>query len=283
MSFVEPSRPMDRNTEQTLICGFWQTGRRLFFSTRSAIYRVIINWRLLMTTPAKILIIATSASKMGDSDDATGLWLEELTTPYYAFTDAGAEVTLASIAGGAIPIDARSTKPAGENDASVERYLADPAFKQAVAHTPRFDTLDTTGVDAVFLPGGHGTMFDYPGSAALARLVSESLESGRIVAAVCHGPAGLVSAKTSAGEPVVKGRKVAGFTDAEERAVGLEKAVPFLLGTRLRELGANYVSGPDFAPFAVRDGNLITGQNPASADETAKLVMAALAERKVAA
>jgi putative intracellular protease/amidase len=223
----------------------------------------------------KILIIATSAAHMTDGDP-TGVWLEELTTPYYAFQDAGAEVTLASIAGGAIPIDARSTKPAGENDASVERYLADPAFKAAVAHTPAFETLDASGFDAVFLPGGHGTMFDYPENAALAKLVSETLEAGRVMAAVCHGPAGLVSAKTKAGEPVVKGRKVAGFTDEEERAVGLDKAVPFLLGTRLRELGANYVSGPDFAPFAVRDGNLITGQNPASAEKVAALVMEAL-------
>jgi len=223
----------------------------------------------------KILIIATSAAKMTDGDP-TGVWLEELTTPYYAFQDAGAEVTLASIAGGAIPIDARSTKPAGENDASVERYLADPAFQEAVAHTPAFETLDASGFDAVFLPGGHGTMFDYPENAALAKLVSETLEKGKVMAAVCHGPAGLVSAKTKAGDPVVKGRKVAGFTDDEERAVGLDKAVPFLLGTRLRELGANYVSGPDFAPFAVRDGNLITGQNPASAEPVAKLVMEAL-------
>jgi len=223
----------------------------------------------------KILIIATSAAKMTDGDP-TGVWLEELTTPYYAFVDAGAEVTLASIAGGAIPVDARSTKPAGENDASVERYLADAAFKAAVAHTPAFEALDTSGFDAVFLPGGHGTMFDYPNSEALAKLVSDTLASGKILAAVCHGPAGLVSAKNKAGEPVVKGRKVAGFSDSEERAGGLDKAVPFLLGSRLQELGANYVSGPDFAPFAVRDGNLITGQNPASAEPVARLVMEAL-------
>jgi putative intracellular protease/amidase len=228
-------------------------------------------------------MIATSAATMGDSSEPTGVWLEELTTPYYAFVDAGADVTLASIAGGAIPVDPRSTEGDGEKEASVKRYLADPALQQAVAETPRFDTLPSEDFDAVFLPGGHGTMFDYPGSSALAALVGEMYASGKIVAAVCHGPAGLVSAKTADGSPLVKGRKVAAFTDSEERAVGLADAVPFLLETRLKELGANHVSGPDWAPFAVRDGNLVTGQNPASAAKTADLVMAAFAERENAA
>lgn len=235
-----------------------------------------------MATDFKILIIATSASKMDGDHGDTGIWLEELTTPYYAFQDAGAQVTLASIAGGAIPVDQRSMSPEGENDASVERYLSDPAFQKLVAETPRFDTLDTTGFDAVFLPGGHGTMFDFPGSDALADLVTRTFEAGKVVSAVCHGPAGLVSAKLSDGSPLVKGRKVAGFTDSEEQAVGLVEAVPFLLETRLRELGADYTSGPDFQPYAVRDRNLVTGQNPASADVTANLVMEALGERDAA-
>ena len=230
-----------------------------------------------MPAPKTILLIATSAARMDDGEP-TGLWLEELTTPYYAFRDAGAEVTIASITGGKIPVDPRSMKPAGENDASVERALADPAFEAIANATPRFDTLDGDAYDAVFLPGGHGTMFDYPESTALADLVARRLAAGTIVAAVCHGPAGLVSARDEHGVPVVKGRRLAAFTDSEERAVGLDKAVPFLLESRLRELGALHVSGPDFAPFATRDGNLITGQNPASAEATAKLVMEALDE-----
>jgi len=234
-----------------------------------------------MPKPPRILIIATSAATMDGG--STGLWLEELTTPYYAFRDAGADVTLASIAGGAIPIDPRSVKPVGENDASVERYLADEAFTQTVAATPCFETLGTGNFDALFLPGGHGTMFDYPKSEALARLVAAMSEAGKVVAAVCHGPAGLVSATKADGTPFVAGRKVAAFSDSEERAVGLEHAVPFLLETRLRELGAGYVGGPDFAPFAVRDGNLVTGQNPASAEQTAALVMEALREAELAA
>lgn len=224
----------------------------------------------------RILMIATSADKMTPGTEPTGVWLEELTTPYYAFRDAGADVTLASIAGGAIPIDQRSVNPDGENDESVERYLNDETLKADVQKTPAFSSLDTAKFDAVFLPGGHGTMFDYPLSDGLARLVERFDAAGKIVAAVCHGPAGLVSAKKADGTPLVAGRRVSAFTDSEERAVGLEEAVPFLLESRLKELGALHEGGPDFKPYAVRDGNLVTGQNPASATQTAGLVMEAL-------
>ena len=229
-----------------------------------------------MTQP-KILIITTSAATMGTSDEPTGLWLEELTTPWYAFVDAGADLTLASIAGGKIPVDPRSLKPAGQNDASVERALKDATFQRLINATPKFDTLDASGFDAILLPGGHGTMFDYPENVALARLVAEFDAAGKVVAAVCHGPAGLVGARRADGTPVVAGRRVAAFTDSEERAAGLDKAVPFLLETRLKELGARHEAGPDFKPFALRDGNLVTGQNPASAEPLARLVMEALA------
>ncbi|WP_307098229.1 type 1 glutamine amidotransferase domain-containing protein [Sphingomonas sp. SORGH_AS_0950] len=195
---------------------------------------------------------------MTPGTEPTGVWLEELTTPYYAFRDGGADVTLASIKGGAIPVDQRSVNADGENDASVERYLKDEALKAEMADTPAFVSIDTAGYDAVFLPGGHGTMFDYPGSEDLARLVERFDREGKIVAAVCHGPAGLVSARKPDGTPFVAGRRVAAFTDSEERAVGLDEG------------------GPDFQPFALRDGNLVTGQNPASATRTAELVMEAL-------
>lgn len=231
-----------------------------------------------MTQSPRILIVATSAATMDDGHEPTGLWLEELTTPYYAFVDAGAEVTLASVAGGPIPIDARSVRPAGENDASVERYLGDAALQARVADTPAFTTLDAAGFDALFLPGGHGTMFDYPVSEALAALVERMDRDGRVVAAVCHGPAGLVAARKPDGSPFVAGRRVAAFTDSEERAVGLDKAVPFLLETRLKELGARHEAAPDFQPHALRDGRLVTGQNPASAVLVAELVLSALNE-----
>ena len=230
-------------------------------------------------TISGILMVTTSADRMTPGTEPTGVWLEELTTPYHAFRDAGAEVTLASIKGGAIPVDQRSVNVDGENDASVERYLKDEALKAEVAGTPVFTSIDPAGYDALFLPGGHGTMFDYPVSDELARLVERFDREGRIVAAVCHGPAGLVSAKKADGTPLVAGRRVAGFTDSEERAVGLDQAVPFLLETRLKELGGKHEGGPDFAPFALRDGNLVTGQNPASATRTAELVMEALKDK----
>ena len=224
----------------------------------------------------RILIVTTSADRMTPGTEPTGVWLEELTTPYYAFRDAGAEVTIASIQGGPVPIDARSVNAPGENDASVERYLADEALKAEVAATPAFTAIDPDGYDALFLPGGHGTMFDYPVSEGLARLVERFDRAGKVVAAVCHGPAGLVAARKADGTPFVAGRKVAAFTDSEERAVGLENAVPFLLESHLKELGAAHQGGPDFKPYAVRDGRLVTGQNPASATRTAELVMEAL-------
>ena len=233
-------------------------------------------------TQANILMIATSAAQM-DNGEATGVWLEELTTPYYAFIDAGAKVTLASVAGGAIPVDQRSVAAEGENDASVERYLKDANLKDLVASTPRFTDIDAGQFDAVFLPGGHGTMFDYPVDGDLAALVEAFDRAGKVVAAVCHGPAGLVGAKAADGSPLVKGRRVAAFTDSEEHAVGLQDAVPFLLETRLKELGATHVSAPDFEAFAVRDGTLVTGQNPASAQKTADLVLQAVSDIQQAA
>jgi putative intracellular protease/amidase len=147
-----------------------------------------------------------------------------------------------------------------------------------VADTPCLETLDANTFDALFLPGGHGTMFDYPEHTALADLITRLHAVGKVIAAVCHGPAGLVSARKADGSSLVAGRRVTAFSDSEERAVGLDQAVPFLLEQRLKQLGARYESAPDFAPHTVRDGNLITGQNPASAAPTAALVMEALAQ-----
>lgn len=230
-------------------------------------------------TRFKILMIITSAATMGHGGKPTGLWFEELATPYYTFVDAGASVTIASISGGPGPIDPRSVKAKGENEASVDRFLGDDAASKALKDTVPVDQVDAGGYDAVFLPGGHGTMWDLPKSTALASLLSKAWADGKVVAAVCHGPAGLVNAKAENGEPLVKDRRVTGFSDTEERAVGLEATVPFLLESRLRELGGKYESVADFQPFAIADGRLVTGQNPASSAPTAKLVLEALAKR----
>jgi putative intracellular protease/amidase len=224
----------------------------------------------------KILFILTSASTMGVSDKPTGLWFEELATPYYAFLDTGASVTLASISGGPAPIDPRSVKPKGENEDSVDRFLDDAAASGALNVTLALSAIDISDYDAVFLPGGHGTMWDLPQSAELAELLRKAWADGKVVAAVCHGPAGLVNVEDETGAPLVNGRRVTGFSDSEERAAGLDEAVPFLLETRLRELSGSYESVADFQPFAIADGRLVTGQNPASSGLTARLTLEAL-------
>lgn len=231
-----------------------------------------------MPRPARILTILTSSATMGAGGEPTGLWFEELATPYYAFVDAGAAVMLASIAGGPAPIDPRSLKPRGENETSVERFLADPSASAALAATVPLSEIKAEDHDAVFLPGGHGTMWDLPESDALAALLGTTWEAGKVVAAVCHGPAGLVRVTDETGAPLVGGRRVTAFSDGEERAVGLADRMPFLLEARLRGLGARYERAADFQPFAVADGRLVTGQNPASSALTAKLTLDALAE-----
>ncbi len=233
-----------------------------------------------MSTTIKILVILTSQATMGDDPRPTGVWFEELSTPYYAFVDAGAQVDIASIAGGEIPIDPHSLEAEGKNPPSVERFLKDASAMQKIEVSMKIDGQSTEGYSAVFLPGGHGTMWDLPKSTELASLLSTAWAEGKVVSAVCHGPAGLVNVKDTNGQPLVAGRRVAAFTDSEEAAAGLTDKVPFLLETRIRGLGAKYESGPDFQPFAVRDGKLVTGQNPASSEEVARLVLEAVHETR---
>jgi putative intracellular protease/amidase len=221
----------------------------------------------------RILIVTTSHARMGETGKLTGLWFEELATPYWVFRDAGAAVTLASIAGGSVPIDATSME--GEIAPSVTRFEADAEAMRQLGDSVPVDTLRAESFDAVFLPGGHGTMWDLPEDAGLVRLLEAAWAQGKIVSAVCHGPAGLVNVRDREGRPIVAGRRVSSFTDSEERAVGLADAVPFLLETRLVELGAIFEGAPDFQPKAVRDGQFVTGQNPSSSAEVARLVLEA--------
>ena len=226
--------------------------------------------------PHQILIIVTSHGVMGDTGETTGLWFEELATPYYAFVDAGVEVTIASISGGEIPIDPRSQKTIGENPVSVDRFLQDTSASAAIANTLAVNTIDSSKYDAIFLPGGHGTMWDLPESQALATMISQAYAEDKVVAAVCHGPAGLVSATKPDGSPLVAGHQVSAFTNSEEDAMGLSETVPFMLETKLRELGADFQGVENFEPFAVRSGKVITGQNPDSSLLVAEKVLEAL-------
>jgi len=224
----------------------------------------------------RVLMIVTSHAQLGDTGKPTGLWAEELAVPYFALRDAGVQIDLASPAGGAVPLDPVSLKPAGQNEPAVERLLSDETAQRQVAQARKASEMDGAAYDAVFLPGGHGTMWDLPVDAGVTRAVEAAYGAGKLVTAVCHGPAGLVSAKKPNGEPLVKGLKVNAFTNEEEDAVGLGGVVPFALETRLRELGGRFENAAAWQPHAVRDGQLITGQNPMSSGKVAQLLLEAL-------
>ncbi|WP_426777737.1 type 1 glutamine amidotransferase domain-containing protein [Lusitaniella coriacea] len=220
-------------------------------------------------------MVLTSHEQMGQTGKKTGFWLEEFAAPYYAFIDADAEVTLASIKGGQPPIDPKSNDEESQTE-TTRRFMADSNSKQKLQQTLPIDRVKEEDYDAIFLPGGHGTMWDFPDNPILVSLIETFDRKGKVVAAVCHAPAALVSAKDTTGNPLVANRKVTGFTDSEERAVQLEEVVPFLLETRLRELGATFVGGADFQPLVCQSGTLITGQNPASSAPAAEMVLQTL-------
>jgi putative intracellular protease/amidase len=225
---------------------------------------------------ANVLMIVTSNARMGNTGKATGFWAEELAVPYYALVDAGASVTLASPQGGAVPVDPGSVKPRGQNAPVVERFLADAGLQTQLERTQPARTLIGSAFDAVFFPGGHGTMWDLPTDAGVTAAVEAAFASGKVIASVCHGAAGLVSAKRPDGAPIVQGARINAFTDAEEAAVGLTGVVPFALEGRLRELGAAFEGAPMWQAFVVRDGQFVTGQNPQSSELVAQQVILAL-------
>ena len=197
---------------------------------------------------------------------------------YWALTDAGHDITIASVKGGKPPIDPNSLDddPA-KRPAPVTRFLDDATASAKLENTPAVATLDVADYDAVFLPGGHGTMWDFAKNDDIARLVSGIYAKDGVVGAVCHGPAGLLGATKPDGTPLVAGLRVNGFTDSEENTVGLTDQVPYLLESRLRELGGKFEGKDDWAAFAVTDGRLVTGQNPQSAEKVGEQLVAALA------
>ncbi|RUO27164.1 type 1 glutamine amidotransferase domain-containing protein [Aliidiomarina minuta] len=222
----------------------------------------------------KILMVLTSHDKLGDTGHKTGFWVEEFAAPYYVFAEQGVDITLASPAGGQPPIDPNSEGDDAQTEAT-RRFYKDDALREKLAHTKRLSEVSADEFDAVFYPGGHGPLWDLVDDKDSIRLLESFWEQGKAVAAVCHAPAVLLNA-TLAGKPLVSGRAVAGFTNSEEEAVELTKIVPFLLEDELKAKGGRYESGPDWEPFILQDGLLITGQNPASSEPAAKALLQVL-------
>jgi putative intracellular protease/amidase len=216
----------------------------------------------------KILMVLTSHDQLGDTGKKTGIWLEEFAAPYYVFTDAGAEVTLASPKGGQPPIDPKSDDPAKQT-APMTRFKNDPITQNVFANTVKLNEVSADDFDTVFYPGGHGPMWDLVEDAASIALIEAFYNSGKPVAAVCHAPA-VFHKVTNQGQPLVTGKRVTGFTNTEEEAMQLTHVVPFLVEDELRRLGGYFEKTDDWLPFAVVDGRLVTGQNPASSTSGAQ-------------
>lgn len=220
----------------------------------------------------KILIVLTSHSQLGDTGHKTGFWVEEFAAPYYALADAGVEITIASPLGGQPPIDPKSEAPESQTDAT-RRFFADKDLQQKLSKTIPLSQVNAADYDAVFYPGGHGPLWDLTNDKNSIALIEQFYNNGKPVAAVCHAPAVLLHVKKANGEPLVKGLKVTGFSNAEEEAVQLTKVVPFLLEDELQKTGGTYSKGPDWGSYVLKDGLLITGQNPASSEEAAKQLL----------
>jgi len=223
----------------------------------------------------KILMVLTSHDELGNTGKKTGFWLEEFAAPYYAFTDAGVEVTLASPKGGQPPLDPKSDEPGSQTE-QTRRFHGDQETQAVLAATVRLDSVSQDAFDAVFYPGGHGPLWDLANDKNSIALIEQTLQAGKPVALVCHAPGVLRDVKSADGEPLVKGKKVTGFTNTEEEGVGLTNVVPFLVEDVLKQNGGIYSRGDGWQSYAVQDGLLITGQNPGSSVETAKLLMTQL-------
>ena len=222
-----------------------------------------------------ILMVLTSHDQLGNSGEKTGFWLEEFAAPYFVMKDAGHDITLASPKGGQPPLDPKSDSPDSQTDAT-RRFNQDPAAQAALASTTKLDEIDPRDFEAVFYPGGHGPLWDLTESAKSRTIIEQTIRAGKPVALVCHAPAVLRDVTAEDGSPLVRGKNVTGFTNTEETAVGLAQVVPFLLQDKLTELGANFTMAFDFQPYVVRDGLLITGQNPASSERAANELLGAL-------
>lgn len=228
-----------------------------------------------MPTPNKALLVLTSHRTLGNTGRGTGFYYDEMAAPYWALRDQGFDVTIASIAGGEAYPDPKTLVEPEKRPPMVARFMDDPVAMAQLMQTETARDVDPTQYQCVFLPGGHGAMWDFD-SALVGELVSKAWAAGAVVGAVCHGPAGLLQAKKPDGSPLVQGLRVNSFTDLETEQIELVGVEPFLLETRLRELGGLFESSANFTSHAVRDGRLITGQNPQSTVAVCELLLAAL-------
>ncbi|MFD2998881.1 type 1 glutamine amidotransferase domain-containing protein [Pontibacter toksunensis] len=217
----------------------------------------------------KVLFVLTSHDELGDTGHKTGFWIEEFAAPYYVLSDSGVDVTLASPAGEKPPIDPNSEAPGAQTEAT-NRYNDDKELQEKLSQTVKLSQVKADDYDAVFYPGGHGPLWDLTNNEDSIRLIEDFAKQKKPIAAVCHAPAVLAKVKRGDGEPLVKGKNVTGFTNSEEEAVKLTEVVPFLLEDKLKELGGHYSKVEDWQPHIVRDGILITGQNPASSEGAAE-------------
>ncbi|KQW80721.1 type 1 glutamine amidotransferase domain-containing protein [Brevundimonas sp. Root1279] len=223
----------------------------------------------------KILMVLTSHDQLGDTGRKTGFWLEEFAAPYYALKDAGAEIVIASPKGGQPPLDPKSDAEDAQTD-DTRRFREDPEAQQALGATHRLGEMKAADFDAVFYPGGHGPLWDLATDPASISLIEAFARTGKPTGFVCHAPGVLKAVKSEDGEPLVKGRKVTGFTNSEEEAVGLTQVVPFLVEDMLKANGGRYSKGADWASHVLTDGTLVTGQNPASSREAAQALLGLL-------
>ncbi|WP_111493252.1 type 1 glutamine amidotransferase domain-containing protein [Marinobacter bohaiensis] len=223
----------------------------------------------------KVLMVLTSHDQMGDTGHKTGFWLEEFASPYYAFVDAGIDVTLASPAGGQPPVDPNSDAEDAQTDAT-RRFKQDTEARKALANTLKLDAVSSADYDAIFYPGGHGPLWDLSEDPVSINLLETAAGSDKVIGAVCHAPGVFRHVKGADGESIVKGRRVTGFTNSEEAGVQLTDVVPFLVEDMLKENGADFGRTDDWGSHVEIDGKLITGQNPASSEAAAKAVVQAI-------
>jgi putative intracellular protease/amidase len=228
----------------------------------------------------KIVMVLTSHDQLGNTGRKTGFWLEEFAAPYFVFRDAGVELTLASPKGGQPPVDPKSDLPENQTPA-MARFKKDERAQKELSQTVKLDTIKAEDYDTVFYVGGHGPMWDLAESPVSIALLESFYNSGKPIALVCHSP-GVLHRVTYKGEPIVKGKRVTGFANSEEEEVHLTHVVPFLVEDELKRLGGIYEKAPNWQSFAIVDGRLLTGQNPASSTAAAQTLLKLVGQKAAA-